>query len=104
MFSFLFIAVEEEEPTSKVPKFTPFTGSGKRLDGKAQTKSTEPEDTKQEEKPTENGKDDEKLSSTTPRQKSGKLVFGSNSKPTPKETVKVLSLSRDFFSCSYGSN
>ncbi|ESQ51402.1 hypothetical protein EUTSA_v10016960mg [Eutrema salsugineum] len=82
--------VEEEEPTSKVPKFTPFTGSGKRLDGKTQTKSTEQEDTKQQqEKPTENGKEDEKLTSTTPRQKSGKLVFGSNSKTTAKETVKV---------------
>ncbi|XP_010414443.1 PREDICTED: ubiquitin fusion degradation protein 1 homolog [Camelina sativa] len=80
--------VEEEEPTSKVPKFTPFTGSGKRLDGKAQPQ-TESEDTKQEEKPTENGKDDEKLSVTTPRQRSGKLVFGSNSKPAAKETTKV---------------
>ncbi|XP_010469996.1 PREDICTED: ubiquitin fusion degradation protein 1 homolog [Camelina sativa] len=79
--------VGEEEPTSKVPKFTPFTGSGKRLDGKAQPQ-TESEDTKQE-KPTETGKDDEKLSVTTPRQRSGKLVFGSNSKPAAKETVKV---------------
>lgn len=98
---FLFIAVkEEEEPASKVPKFTPFTGSGKRLDGKAQTQ-TEPEDTKQQEKPTENGKYDEKLSVTTPRQRSGKLVFGSNSKPlAAKETVKVLSLlSRLFHLC-----
>ncbi|CAH2060189.1 unnamed protein product [Thlaspi arvense] len=76
--------VEEEEPISKVPKFTPFTGSGKRLDGKTQTISTE-----EEEKPSENGKDDEKLSSNTPRQKTGKLVFGSNSKTTAKETVKV---------------
>uniref|UniRef100_A0A1J3FZY6 Ubiquitin fusion degradation protein 1-like protein n=1 Tax=Noccaea caerulescens TaxID=107243 RepID=A0A1J3FZY6_NOCCA len=76
---------EEEEEANKVPKFTPFTGSGKRLDGKPQTKPTEEEDTKQE----ENGKDDEKLSSTTPRQKPGKLVFGSNSKPSAKETVKV---------------
>uniref|UniRef100_A0A1J3IUN6 Ubiquitin fusion degradation protein 1-like protein n=1 Tax=Noccaea caerulescens TaxID=107243 RepID=A0A1J3IUN6_NOCCA len=78
---------EEEEEANKVPKFTPFTGSGKRLDGKPQTKPTEEEeeDTKQE----ENGKDDEKLSSTTPRQKPGKLVFGSNSKPAAKETVKV---------------
>ncbi|XP_023640988.1 ubiquitin fusion degradation protein 1 homolog [Capsella rubella] len=80
--------VEEEEPTSKVPKFTPFTGSGKRLDGKTQPQ-TESEDTKQQEKPTENRKDDEKLSVTTPRQRSGKLVFGSNSKPTAKENVKL---------------
>ncbi|XP_010510539.1 PREDICTED: ubiquitin fusion degradation protein 1 homolog [Camelina sativa] len=80
--------VEEEEPTSKVPKFTPFTGSGKRLDGKAKPQ-TESEDTKQQEKPTETGKDDEKMSVTTPRQRSGKLVFGSNSKPAAKETVKV---------------
>ncbi|VVB07542.1 unnamed protein product [Arabis nemorensis] len=78
--------VEEEEPTSKVSKFTPFTGSGKRLDGKTETKSTEPEDMKQEEKPTENGKDNEELSCTTPRQKSGKLVFGgSSSKPAAKK-------------------
>ncbi|EOA27423.1 hypothetical protein CARUB_v10023557mg [Capsella rubella] len=88
MFSPLFLAVEEEEPTSKVPKFTPFTGSGKRLDGKTQPQ-TESEDTKQQEKPTENRKDDEKLSVTTPRQRSGKLVFGSNSKPTAKENVKL---------------
>ncbi|KAL0897384.1 hypothetical protein Bca101_081345 [Brassica carinata] len=82
--------VEEEEPASKVPKFTPFTGSGKRLDGKTKTESTtEQEDTKQEEKPTEKGKDEEKLSTPTPPQKSGKLVFGSNSKQTSKATVKV---------------
>lgn len=93
----MFIVVkEEEEPASKVPKFTPFTGSGKRLDGKAQTQ-TEPEDTKQQEKPTENGKDDEKLSVTTPRQISGKLVFGSNSKSAAKETAKVLSLFSGLF-------
>ncbi|KAF2569629.1 hypothetical protein F2Q68_00027653 [Brassica cretica] len=75
--------VEEEEPASKVPKFTPFTGSGKRLDGKTQTESTE-----QEDKPTVKGKDDE-LSTPTPPQKSGKLVFGSNSKQASKPTVKV---------------
>ncbi|CAA7017596.1 unnamed protein product [Microthlaspi erraticum] len=84
------LEVEEEEAANKAPKFTPFTGSGKRLDGKPQTKSAEEEeDTKQQAKPTENGRDDEKLSSTTPRQKPGKLVFGSNSKQSAKETVKV---------------
>ncbi|KAL1217167.1 hypothetical protein V5N11_004344 [Cardamine amara subsp. amara] len=85
------LEVEEEEPANKLPKFTPFTGSGKRLDGKTQTNSTEPEDTTQQEKPSENGKDDEKLPSiTTPRKRSGKLVFGSNSKSSAaKETVKV---------------
>lgn len=96
----LFLVVdEEEEPAIKVPKFTPFTGSGKRLDGKTQTKSTEPEDTKRQEEPTENGKDDEKLSVTTPRQRSGKLVFGSNSKTAAKETVKVCFLSELFHLC-----
>lgn len=93
----MFLPVdEEEEPASKVPKFTPFTGSGKRLDGKTQTKSTEPEDTKRQEESTENGKEDEKLSVTTPRQRSGKLVFGSSSKTAAKETVKVCFLSELF--------
>lgn len=87
----MVIAVEEEEPASKVPKFTPFTGSGKRLDGKTQTESTE-----QEDKPTVKGKDDE-LSTPTPPQKSGKLVFGSNSKQASKASVKVCLSFLDFF-------
>ncbi|CAN8315214.1 unnamed protein product [Cochlearia groenlandica] len=78
------LKVEEEEPTTKVPKFTAFSGSGKRLDGKTEIKPTEQE----LEKPNEDGKDDEKLPSTMPRQKQGKLVFGSNSKPATKDIVK----------------
>ncbi|XP_010521864.1 PREDICTED: ubiquitin fusion degradation protein 1 homolog isoform X2 [Tarenaya hassleriana] len=75
--------VEEELP-SKVPKFTPFTGSGRRLDGKSPDTAT-----KQQDQPSENGKEDTNASRPAPRQRSGKLVFGSSSSPGVKETAKV---------------
>ena len=68
---FVCISVEEE-PATKVPKLIPFSGSGRRLDGKPSAQSVEQTSTpiiKQQQ--TENQTNS---SIRTP----GKLVFGSN--------------------------
>ncbi|KAK9905131.1 hypothetical protein M0R45_000467 [Rubus argutus] len=49
----------EEDPSASEPKFNPFTGAGRRLDGKPLN-----------------------------RQAQGKLVFGANANRIPKETLK----------------
>ncbi|XP_074295067.1 uncharacterized protein LOC141622935 [Silene latifolia] len=92
----------EEEPTEKVPKFSAFTGSGRRLDGKTSKvieETAEKPESSETEKPSTSAstpsKEKETPSSTTStRRLPGKLVFGSNaelassSKPKVTETVK----------------
>ncbi|KAL5706577.1 hypothetical protein ACHQM5_024726 [Ranunculus cassubicifolius] len=88
--------VEEAEPE---PKFSPFTGSGRRLDGKPATQQSPPQQVtsmaskdKQPAKTTANGsgQSSSSTSSGTPgasRQSQGKLVFGSNAGNTPKDAA-----------------
>ncbi|KAM1763632.1 hypothetical protein ACFX11_002957 [Malus domestica] len=83
----------EEDPAEAEPKFNPFTGSGRRLDGKP---------LKYEPAPASSGFKDKKpavtngnaqpstgsSSQATSRQAQGKLVFGGNASRSPKETKK----------------
>lgn len=88
----------EEEPANKIPKFSAFTGSARRLDGKAAVQSVVPVSSpllkqKQPEATTSDSIGSTPPSSTS-RKRSGKLVFGSNTdqppngkpKATPKES------------------
>ncbi|KAI3788071.1 hypothetical protein L2E82_00711 [Cichorium intybus] len=71
----------EEEPANKIPKFSPFTGSGRRLDGKPAEPVTGP--------PVQTGPTTSDANGS--RKRSGKLVFGSNSdqKSNGKQKVAV---------------
>ncbi|KAB5520339.1 hypothetical protein DKX38_024658 [Salix brachista] len=79
-----------EEPAAKKPKFSAFTGSSRRLDGKPATQptaSTICPTLKQHQPETE--KNGSKLLSPSSHQQSGKLVFGSTSNQPQNETPKV---------------
>ncbi|OMO62031.1 Ubiquitin fusion degradation protein UFD1 [Corchorus capsularis] len=82
---------EEEEPT-KMAKFSAFSGSARRLDGKPLTQPAALPVSpmiKQQNSNLGNGTAASKASSSTSRQHSGKLVFGSNGNQPSKETTKV---------------
>lgn len=82
----------EEEPPTKVAKFSPFSGSSRRLDGKPLTEpATLPVSPlrKQHNGNVGNVTVASKSSSSNSHQHSGKLVFGSNGNQTPRETTKV---------------
>ena len=82
-----------EEPAAKKPKFSAFTGSSRRLDGKPATQptaSTICPTLKQHQPETE--KNGSKLLSPLSHQQSGKLVFGSTSNQPQNETPKVICL------------
>lgn len=93
---FLIFFSAEEEPVQKVPRFNPFTGSARRLDGKPLTESVAPVSSpilKQHQLESENGTKDSKPSTSASRQRSGKLVFGSNPNQPTKEAPKVCTFS-----------
>lgn len=89
-------AEDDEEPAQKVAKFNPFTGPGRRLDGKSSTSADDtsvnpvssetkvPTDsaTSRKEKETPS-------SSTSSTRANGKLVFGPSSHQPPNGTPKV---------------
>ncbi|KAF8405330.1 hypothetical protein HHK36_010234 [Tetracentron sinense] len=81
----------QEAPAEEEPKFSPFTGSGRRLDGKPLKHQPPPvssSGSKDKRPEAANGGGQHSGGSTsqsTSRQPQGKLVFGS----TPKETQKV---------------
>ncbi|XVF46536.1 hypothetical protein PTKIN_Ptkin03bG0035000 [Pterospermum kingtungense] len=82
----------EEEPPRKIAKFSPFSGSARRLDGKPLTQPAVLTDSpllKQRNSNAGNETVDSKSSSSTSRHHSGKLVFGLNGNQPPKETAKV---------------
>ncbi|KAK4562528.1 hypothetical protein RGQ29_005151 [Quercus rubra] len=91
-------APDEEAPAETEPKFSPFTGSGRRLDGKPlnyQPPSVSHSGSKDKQPNVVNGNAKPSAGSSsqsTSRQAQGKLVFGSNvsrtSKDTPKEPAK----------------
>ncbi|KAL5816965.1 hypothetical protein ACOSQ3_025343 [Xanthoceras sorbifolium] len=87
----------QEEPAEKIPKFSPFTGSGRRLDGKSSTQPAESVPlplVKSHQPNADNGTNGSKSSSASSHQQSGKLMFGANAKQTPSnETPKVASKS-----------
>ncbi|KAL5788735.1 hypothetical protein ACOSP7_005684 [Xanthoceras sorbifolium] len=85
----------EEAPVDTEPKFSPFTGVGRRLDGKSmmsQPQSTSSYGSKDKQPAVANGSGKPSAVSssqnTVARQSQGKLVFGSNVSRGPKETQK----------------
>ncbi|KAI3774111.1 hypothetical protein L1987_48655 [Smallanthus sonchifolius] len=87
--------VEEAVPVEEL-KFNPFTGSGRRLDGKPLTYQPPPVSSSKEKKPAAvvsggGGGGEPSTSQTTSRQSQGKLVFGSNSNRSanPKKQKEV---------------
>ncbi|KAL2898950.1 Ubiquitin recognition factor in ER-associated degradation protein 1 [Bienertia sinuspersici] len=93
----------EEEPAKKVSKFNPFTGSGRRLDGKPSTSADETavgRVSRESETPatsasTQCKENKTPSNSTTTTRSNGKLVFGSSSDQpsngTPKRNQEVKS-------------
>ncbi|XP_075673648.1 uncharacterized protein LOC142643012 [Castanea sativa] len=84
----------EEAPAETEPKFSPFTGSGRRLDGKPlnyQPPSVAPSQSKDKQPNVANGNAKPSAGSSsqsTNCQAQGKLVFGSNVSRSPKDTPK----------------
>lgn len=85
-----------EEPAETEPKFSPFTGAGRRLDGKPLQTEPRPVSVpgyKDKQPAATNSRGQTSVGSSsqgTTRQTQGKLVFGSNVNRAPKETQKVL--------------
>ncbi|XP_022146194.1 ubiquitin fusion degradation protein 1 homolog [Momordica charantia] len=85
---------EEEAPAEAEPKFNPFTGVGRRLDGKPSKQqpplsSTSMSKDKQIDTRNVSGQTSAGSSSqNATRQSQGKLVFGGNASRNPKETKK----------------
>ncbi|XXG75226.1 hypothetical protein AAC387_Pa07g3781 [Persea americana] len=79
-------AQAQEEPVDEEPKFSPFTGVGRRLDGKPPQQAAVPVSSLIPRATSGTGSTS---SGTAARQTSGKLVFGSGTNPPPKETQKV---------------
>ncbi|KNA22853.1 hypothetical protein SOVF_030050 [Spinacia oleracea] len=86
--------VAEEEPAKKVAKFNPFTGPGRRLDGKPSTAADEATVGPSVSTSTLCKENETPSSSNGANKSCGKLVFGSNSdqssngKPKGNQTVK----------------
>ena len=93
------LAVAEAPAEEAEPKFSAFTGTGRRLDGKSSSHQSQPISSARS--------SEEKLSGATSRhgppqqsagsssvngtrQAQGKLVFGQNANQNPKGTSKVL--------------
>lgn len=93
-FSLTISAQDAEAVTEEEPKFTPFTGAGRRLDGKPSKHQTSPVPFPGNQQPrggTNGGKPTTSSTSenSSSRQTTGKLVFGSNAVRAPKEAQKV---------------
>lgn len=91
-------AQAEEVPVETEPKFNPFTGAGRRLDGKPLKYTASPvsSPTSKDKNPqVANGGGQSSTGSTSqkrtsPSQAQGKLVFGSNTNRSPKEQPKEV--------------
>ncbi|TKY67367.1 Ubiquitin fusion degradation protein 1-like [Spatholobus suberectus] len=84
-----------DDSATKTARIIPFTGSGKRLDGRLSTQSVEETSAlmlKQQRTENETKNSNSKLSTTASRRTSGKLVFGSNVKEPKIQTPPKASL------------
>ena len=79
------------------PKFNPFTGSGRRLDGRPLSyeppaaSASSSSSSKDKQPAVANGNGQASVaSSSSARQAQGKLVFGGNANRAPKEAPKVV--------------
>ena len=89
------ILAAEEVPTVTEPKFNPFTGAGRRLDGKPLSNHPPPVSSGSKDKQpvvanVSRQPSLRSISKNIVRQYQGKLVFGSNASRSPKETQQVL--------------
>ena len=96
---FFFIAQEAEvEPEIK---FNPFTGTGRRLDGK-QMKDRQPLIPSSTMAVPAGTKDSTaSTSASSSQQQGGKLVFGSRATPADKQKVTIFSVLLDLRFCIY---
>lgn len=78
----------EDEPAKKTPKFSPFTGPGRRLDGKPSISTDEADNPSSSTAAQPQESETPSSSSKAPRY-CGKLVFGSNADPAPKPTPEA---------------
>ncbi|CAH8392070.1 unnamed protein product [Eruca vesicaria subsp. sativa] len=92
------LAKAEEVEAEPEPKFNPFTGSGRRLDGRplsyepppsAASSSSSSSKDKQPAVSNGNGQSSGSEKAATARQAQGKLVFGGNANRAPKEAPKA---------------
>lgn len=93
----------DEEPARKMPKFSPFTGSSRRLDGKPAAQlhpSTSSPVVKQNQQEDTGGTSNSTSFDSSSRKHAGKLVFGSNVEhgSNRKQKVYFIHLSVLFFS------
>lgn len=92
MWSSFFDTAKEVDVAEAEPKFNPFTGSGRRLDGRPLSYEPQPGAANS------NGQSHPVASSSSSgsekatQQNRGKLVFGSNVERSTKETTKVNNL------------
>jgi len=85
----------EDEPPAKIARLTPFTVSGRHLDGKPSAQSVEQassSELKQKQTDKEIKGSDSKSSNTVSRRHSGKLVFGSNATTSDVQTTPKVVL------------
>lgn len=85
----------KEVPVEPEPKFNPFSGVGRRLDGKPMKQEPSPVSSSgsKDKQPVNSGSGQPSAGSgsqSSSRQSQGKLVFGSNVNRAPKETQQVL--------------
>lgn len=78
----------EEAPAESEPKFNPFTGVGRRLDGKAMTSTPSSSSSVPRDKKPETSYAKAQPSKTAAPQTQGKLVFGSSVNPALKDKQK----------------
>ncbi|CAI9108130.1 OLC1v1007658C2 [Oldenlandia corymbosa var. corymbosa] len=86
----------DEDPAKKVPKFSPFSGFSRRLDGKtaAQTQSS-PSTSTPVKQNTTGGTDVSSSSDSSSRRHAGKLVFGSNTDRPSNGKQKEAAVSKE---------
>ncbi|KAF5727184.1 ubiquitin fusion degradation protein 1 isoform X2 [Tripterygium wilfordii] len=77
-----------EVPAEAEPKFSPFTGSGRRLDGKPMNYQPPPVPSLGSKDKVQSHQSAGSSSQSSARQSQGKLVFGSNVSRVPKATEK----------------
>ena len=83
----------EEEPPNKIPKFNPFSGSARRLDGKPAEAVAAPVLQPHKAEATTSDTNGSTPSTSGSRKRSGKLVFGSNADQNSNGAPKVCSFS-----------
>ncbi|XP_018484909.1 uncharacterized protein LOC108855558 isoform X2 [Raphanus sativus] len=92
------LAKAEEVEAEPEPKFNPFTGSGRRLDGRplsyepppaTASSSSSSSSSKDKQPAVGNGNGQSTVAERAARQAQGKLVFGANANRAPKEAPKV---------------